>query len=132
MAHSREARVPFLDKKVMEFAFQLPENYIIKEGLTKLILRNSMKGIVPNEILDRKDKIGFATPEKKWLKERGIQKIMKKWFKDVKPLCSEFINLNKTNKYIDEHANGKKNHARILWRTLFLEAWFRAFKANLV
>lgn len=69
MAHSVESRVPFLTPKLAEFLLSLPEEYLIsKEGMTKHIFREAMRGLVPDAILDRKDKIGFATPEQRWLK----------------------------------------------------------------
>jgi asparagine synthase (glutamine-hydrolysing) len=64
MAHSLEARVPFLDHRLVEFLFTLPEEWKIKGITTKHILREAMKGILPEYIRTRKDKIGFrSTPE---------------------------------------------------------------------
>ena len=63
-----ESGVPFLSVPLVEFLFTLPERYIIDEpGVPKSILRNAMRGIVPDRILDRRDKLGFVTPEKRWL-----------------------------------------------------------------
>ena len=70
MACSIESRVPFLTPVLAEFLLSLPEPYLISpEGVTKHVFREAMRGIVPNEILDRRDKVGFATPEKRWLQE---------------------------------------------------------------
>lgn len=132
MYHSRESRVPFLDIDLMEFVFTLPEDYIIKNGYTKKVLRDSMRGIVPDEILDRKDKIGFATPEDDWLREEGLSGLLKEWFVDNEPICLEYIDIEKTKKCIDEHLEKKSEHGRMIWRTLFLEAWFKNFKEYLV
>ena len=64
MISSIEGRVPFLNTKLSEFVFSLPEKFLVSDsGLTKSILRSSLAGIVPDQILDRKDKIGFQTPE---------------------------------------------------------------------
>jgi asparagine synthase (glutamine-hydrolysing) len=72
MAWSIESRVPFLTPALTEFLFSLPEEYLLSpQGVTKHVFREAMRGIVPDEILDRRDKIGFATPEKQWLKELG-------------------------------------------------------------
>jgi asparagine synthase (glutamine-hydrolysing) len=69
MRFSVESRVPFLTQDLAEFLFSLPEDYLIsKNGETKSIFRVAMRGIVPDEILDRRDKIGFATPEFQLLK----------------------------------------------------------------
>jgi asparagine synthase (glutamine-hydrolysing) len=68
MAHGVEVRFPFLDPVLTEFVFSLPEEYIIgSDGETKAVLRGAMRGIVPDSILDRRDKVGFATPEQHWL-----------------------------------------------------------------
>ena len=68
MAFSVESRVPFLTPKLVNFLFSLPEHYLVAEdGTSKAVFRKAMRGIVPDAILDRRDKIGFATPEKRWL-----------------------------------------------------------------
>jgi asparagine synthase (glutamine-hydrolysing) len=68
MAFSIESRVPFLTPKLASFILSLPEEYLIApNSTTKAVFRQAMRGIVPDVILDRGDKIGFATPEKDWL-----------------------------------------------------------------
>ena len=68
MVHSIESRVPFLTVDLAEFLLRLPDEYLISDsGESKCIFRSAMRGIVPDLILDRRDKIGFATPEKSWL-----------------------------------------------------------------
>jgi asparagine synthase (glutamine-hydrolysing) len=68
MAYSIESRVPFLTPQLAEFIFSLPEEYVVRgDGTSKAVFRQSMRGLVPDAILDRRDKIGFATPERDWL-----------------------------------------------------------------
>jgi asparagine synthase (glutamine-hydrolysing) len=68
MASSIESRLPFLTPDLAEFLLRLPAEYILgRDGTTKRVFRQAMRGIVPDPILDRRDKIGFATPEKRWL-----------------------------------------------------------------
>ncbi|MCX7521046.1 asparagine synthase (glutamine-hydrolyzing) [Microbacterium sp. STN6] len=68
MRFSIESRVPFLDRELVAVALSLPEDYLVgPDGESKRILRRAMRGIVPDEVLDRRDKIGFATPESSWL-----------------------------------------------------------------
>ncbi len=79
MAFSIESRVPFLTPALVKFVFSLPEDYLIaRDGTTKAVLRQAMRKIVPDEILDRKDKIGFATPERAWLlaQRRWVEQIL--------------------------------------------------------
>ncbi|MDQ3918659.1 MAG: asparagine synthase (glutamine-hydrolyzing) [Acidobacteriota bacterium] len=67
MAHSREVRLPFLDHRLVEFVFSLPDSLIIREGWTKWILRRAFRGVVPDAILDRVDKLGYEPPQRQWL-----------------------------------------------------------------
>lgn len=68
MAFSIESRVPFLTPALASFLFALPEDYLLAtDGTTKAVFRQAMRGIVPDAILDRRDKFGFPTPEKHWL-----------------------------------------------------------------
>lgn len=67
MAHSREVRLPFLDHNLVEFVFQVPERLLVRGGWTKWIIREAFRGIVPREISDRVDKLGYMPPQQKWL-----------------------------------------------------------------
>jgi asparagine synthase (glutamine-hydrolysing) len=67
MAHSIESRVPFLTPQLAEFLLRLPEAYLLgPDGTSKRVFRSAMRGLVPDPVLDRRDKIGFATPERHW------------------------------------------------------------------
>jgi asparagine synthase (glutamine-hydrolysing) len=137
MAHGRESRVPFLDIDVMEFVFQLPEEYLISDGETKSILRDAMAGITPDDVLNRQDKIGFAPPEDQWLQADGIQSLLQEWFLQERPSCHEYIDLEATRSMVrsavsdtsedTEGASNPVSDTRTIWRSLFLEAWFREF-----
>ena len=72
MAHSREVRLPFLDHSLVEFAFSLPDHLKIDGGLGKVVLRESMRGILPEGIRERKDKIGYEPPQRDWLAEPDV------------------------------------------------------------
>lgn len=78
MAWSVESRTPFMDYRLFEFTLGLPERFVYKNGVRKTILREAMKGIIPDAIYNRRDKMGFVTPEETWLKGEG-----KKWFLDA-------------------------------------------------
>ena len=68
MAFSLECRVPFLTPALAAFLLALPESYLVApDGTRKDVFRRAMRGLVPDEILDRPDKIGAATPEHRWL-----------------------------------------------------------------
>jgi len=78
MAFSIETRTPFLTSELAHFVMSLPESYLVSDkGETKSVLRAAMRGIVPDTILNRKDKIGFEAPEYDWLKPNSV--IIKRW-----------------------------------------------------
>jgi asparagine synthase (glutamine-hydrolysing) len=78
MAFSVECRFPFLDYRLVEPAFSLPGGLKQHNGVTKHILRESVKGLIPDEVFKRKDKIGFATPQKEWLNTS-----LRHWVKEI-------------------------------------------------
>jgi asparagine synthase (glutamine-hydrolysing) len=69
MAHSREVRLPFLNKELVEFCFSLPDEFKLQLGWTKFIMRKSFNDILPTEICWRKEKVGFEPPQNEWLKD---------------------------------------------------------------
>lgn len=70
MAWSVESRVPFLTRPVVELLARVPEEWLIDDaGRTKAVFRDAMRGLVPDPILDRRDKVGFVTPEARWMLE---------------------------------------------------------------
>jgi asparagine synthase (glutamine-hydrolysing) len=77
MAHSREVRLPFLNKDLVNFVASLSSSYKIKDGFTKWILRESVKDKLPKEIVWRKGKIGYEPPQKLWMQNAKVQEITK-------------------------------------------------------
>lgn len=121
MAFSIESRVPFLTLPLAEFLLSIPEHYLISdEGVTKHIFREAMRGIVPDSHLDRKDKIGFATPESKWLLE--MKDIIKDWIR-MAPEIS-FINKEEIIKEFDEVIEGKRKFDGRVWRWVNYLRWY--------
>jgi asparagine synthase (glutamine-hydrolysing) len=120
MAFSIESRVPFLDHRIVEFAFTLPDDAKIHEGRTKRILRDSMNGILPDAITNRTDKKGFVTPgEIKWL--RGPLKfLLDQKFDDI-----PFLSAEKSKLLIDEFKAGNNQNANLVWRLATLKYWMQ-------
>lgn len=126
MAHSIESRVPFLTPEIAEFILSLPEEYLIsQDGTTKCVFRQAMRGIVPDAILDRKDKIGFATPERQWM---GA---MKSW---IDPLLNSDMAQRVTPLHLPHIRqewqailSGSKPFDWRVWRWVNLIAWTEAF-----
>lgn len=125
MANSLEARSPFLDHKVIEFAASLPENLKMNRFRVKYLLKKVAARLVPSEVVYRR-KMGFGVPIGHWF--RGE---MKDFVKDV--LLSEtslsrgIIKREMIEKYVKEHISGDFDHAFQIWSLLMMELWFQRF-----
>ena len=73
MANATEVRLPFLDHELVQFLFTLPSHFKIHNGWTKWLLRQSVKNILPEEIVWRKDKTGFEPPQMQWMADPYVQ-----------------------------------------------------------
>jgi asparagine synthase (glutamine-hydrolysing) len=128
MASSLESRLPFMDYRLVEFAFQLPWEYKVHYATGKYIHRQAMKGILPDFIANNPIKFGFNTPVSQFFKKSCALKI-----KPIDILLSEeCINRGLFKKdalirIINEHDSDKKNHSSLLFRLLSVELWFRNF-----
>ena len=117
MAFSVESRVPFLDHRLVEFAFGLADEDKIHKADTKYILREALKNTLPEAIYARKDKKGFVTPgENKWL--RGPLKHL-----IDNPVFPEFINNEKANSILTQYRKGDNSNATLVWRLATLAEW---------
>lgn len=123
MRFSVESRVPFLTTKIANLVLSLPEEYLIsQEGQTKHVFRAAMRGIVPDQILDRRDKIGFETPEQQWLKTLGQQ--ARKWLEEDPGL--PFLNMNVVRETFDRMLNGREPFSWQAWRWINFCRWYAA------
>lgn len=122
MMHSLEGRVPFLDKEIVKFAFQLPAKYKLHNGTGKYIIRKSVEGIVPKEILWGEKRI-FFTPLKKWmdegLRDIAIERLMK----------TEIFDKRNVLKLIHKENNSLRRYkySNQLWSLLMIETWYQQF-----
>ena len=127
MWFSIESRVPFLDYRLVEKILATASNMKIRNGMTKYLLRESMKGILPEKIRLRRDKIGFDTPLCDWFREDMWQKTITEIFNSDSFKSRIFINHKKCLKLIENHFSGKTNNANEIWKLIHLEIWFREF-----
>lgn len=126
MAHSIESRVPFLTPKFAEFTFSLPENYLISnKGVTKSVFREAMRGIVPNEIIDRTDKLGFNTPEQTWMLELRpfIEQVLSSHTFNTLPM----LNQSEIRHDWENILSGKSKFDFRVWRWLNFVLWVEKF-----
>lgn len=127
MAFSIESRVPFLTPELVDFVLSLPEEYIVApDGTSKAVFRRAMRGIVPDSILDRKDKIGFATPERIWLSAASAW-IQKQFDADVASAIPAF-RLDVVSRDWQEIRQGRRAFSFAVWRCLNVIAWTKRFQ----
>jgi asparagine synthase (glutamine-hydrolysing) len=126
MAFSIESRVPFLDYRFVEYVAALPLSQKIRNGVTKNVLRNAIRGIVPETIRCRMDKMGFVTPEEVWMRE------------DLRPFVLEILSSAtfSTRPYWDAEAvirnylaflDKRSAYSPEIWRIICTELWLRKF-----
>jgi len=127
MAFSVEARVPFLDHRLAEFLFSLPAEHIIRGNVTKYIFRESMRGIVPDRILRRTDKIGFYIDE--YLLMRESKDFIKEKFEELDGTDGIF-NRNYLLDNTDRMLEDRRNYDSKLWRSLNGIIWKSKFKVK--
>lgn len=115
-----ESRVPFLTTDLAEFCLTLPEHYLVSPtGETKHILKAAMRGIVPDAILDRRDKIGFATPEQEWFRQLGATAL--KWIEAADQI--PFLDAGQAKREVELIAGGHKQMSPETWRLINYCRW---------
>jgi len=127
MWFSLEARVPFLDYRLVEKTLATRGDLIIKNGMTKHLLRESMKGILPEKIRIRRDKVGFDTPQDEWLKKTAWKDMVTEILNSRSFAGREIIDPVEAMKTYNAHISGKINAAKEIWKWVHLELWHREF-----
>ncbi|HLL99427.1 MAG TPA: asparagine synthase-related protein, partial [Pyrinomonadaceae bacterium] len=123
MANSLEARSPFLDHKVIEFAASLPEKIKVRGTETKYLLKKAASRIVPREVLYRR-KMGFGIPVGYWLRNE-MKSFMFETLLAEKSFKRGLFKPETVERLVVEHVAEKQNHTYPLWTLLMLELWFR-------
>jgi len=130
MAFSIESRVPFLTPALAQFAVGMPDDYLIApDGTGKLVLRRSLRGLVPDPILDRRDKIGFATPEATWL--RTLHTWVETVFRSDAARAAGPLRVDAARRRWQEMRDGKRPFDPTAWRWLNLIRWIDLFAVEL-
>jgi asparagine synthase (glutamine-hydrolysing) len=127
MAVSLETRAPFLDHRLVEFAWGLPQRQKIRDGQSKWLLRQVLYRHVPRELIDR-PKQGFAVPLDRWL--RGP---LRDWAEDLldqeRLECEGYLAANTVRQAWTEHLSGRQNRQHELWNVLMFQAWLKEYAA---
>jgi asparagine synthase (glutamine-hydrolysing) len=120
MAHSIESRVPFLDHRLIELAFSLSNEDKINKSVTKYILRESLKDVLPEKVYNRRDKKGFVTPgEINWLR-KPLRNLL-----DIDYSNFDYWDKNTTEKIIADYLNGNNKNSKLVWRIATLNYWLK-------
>ena len=127
MWFSIEARVPFLDHRLVERTISLNDDLIINDGMTKYILREAMKGRLPEPIRMRKDKIGFGTPHDEWFRTPVFQKYIKDIIYSPAFASRGLVDVKKVQDLYARHLNRNGNYGKEIWKWIHMEKWFNAF-----
>jgi len=127
MWFSLEARVPFLDYRLVEKTLATHDNLIIKNGMTKHLLRESMRGILPEKIRLRREKVGFDTPQDEWFKKTAWKNMVSEILNSRSFAGRGIINPVEAKKNYGAHISGKLNASKEIWKWIHLELWHREF-----
>src|SRR5438477_4441027 len=125
MTVSLEARSPFLDHHLMEFAASLPEKLKLRRLTTKYLLKRVLKKLVPEENLTR-SKMGFGVPINHWFRG-AMQPFLRETLLSDKAFARGLFKPESVRRIIDEHVEGRDAHEHRLWSLLMLELWFQRF-----
>jgi asparagine synthase (glutamine-hydrolysing) len=118
--------MPFLDYRLVSFVFSLPPEFKIHDGLSKTILRRALKKDIPSLILDRRDKIGFVTPEAEWFRTE-MKDRMKDVFHSSSIRARGLYRVRRLRELFQKHLDGSVDASRPLWRAFHLELWMRKY-----
>ncbi len=127
MRFSIEARMPFLDHRLVERTLAMHGDAFIKDGMTKHILREAMRGTLPEKIRLRKDKIGFGTPNEEWFRSEQFKPFILDLLHSDSFRGRGIIDADMAGKVYSRHLSRKVNAAREIWKWINLELWFREY-----
>ena len=128
MAHSIEARTPFLDWRLVEFIQSLPPHFKLSNGISKRVLRQGLEGILPEEIRTRISKLGFATPEEIWVKEHS-PKLFQDLVRDAVDNSFGILNAQAI-KEADDVILGRVPFHNLPWRLIIFGRWIQRFSVS--
>ncbi|MBN1104520.1 MAG: asparagine synthase (glutamine-hydrolyzing) [Deltaproteobacteria bacterium] len=126
MAFSVEARLPFLDHRLVEYCLTLPASWKILGTTTKRVLREAMRDRLPRELVERRDKKGYATPMARWFRNElrlGIEDL----FTSASFKSRGILDPEKVVRKFRQHLRGERDYTWEIWRWISLEMWFRRF-----
>lgn len=125
MAASLEARVPFLDHRLVEFVATLPASFKVRGLKTKFLLRRTLDGIVPAQILNKK-KHAFLVPTAEWF-QNGMREFVREMLFSETTMNRRYFNPEYVKRLVNEHFAGRRDFNQEIWSLLCFELWHRLF-----
>lgn len=125
MAHSVEARVPFLDNDLVDYVARIPAEFKLQPKRSKIVLREAMRGLLPDETIDRR-KQGFTPPDQTWYKGRN-QAFVRDLILGDRAVERGYFRPEALERILQEHLSDKRNHRFLLWSLMCFEWWNRLF-----
>lgn len=122
MAHGLESRVPFVDHQIVEFAATMPSNVKFKEGHLKHVLKSALGQVLPPEVANRQDKMGFPVPLQAWLRD-PLRELVHQVLDSPAARQRAFTN----NRVVLEKIDNEPQFGRAVWGMLCLELWQQEF-----
>jgi asparagine synthase (glutamine-hydrolysing) len=126
MAHSREVRLPLLDRRVAELALSLPPEYVYRDRVSKSPLRDAVRDLVPEGVLARRDKTGFLTPQALWLAEPGARERIAELLLSPEARGRGLYEIDAVEGDLGE---GSWRDPAGIWRAAVAELWLRRLAA---
>lgn len=127
MAFGMEGRSPFLDKDLVEYSIAIEDQMKICGGYTKFILREVMKGIMPEKVRLRVDKKGFSVPQDEWFRTEKFQKLVNDILSSESFAKRGYFVPEEAKKLYQRHLSGEINISKDIWKWINLELWFREY-----
>jgi len=125
MAHSLEARSPFLDHELVEFAAALPSQLKLNRHGSKALLKSALRGLLPDDILDR-PKMGFGIPLGEWLRT-SLRELLLDTVISERALSRGLFRPGAVRGIVNSHLKGDDSNQYVIWDLLMLELWMRRF-----
>ena len=125
MAHSIESRIPFLDQELVEWVFRLPPSAIIRDGWSRAIFRQGLRDALPEKIRTRRWKVGFTTPEMRWLRARRA--IIQSLYRSPAFCARPYWNGLAVADAFRRACDGEIDDSMFFWRAINVELWLRVY-----
>jgi asparagine synthase (glutamine-hydrolysing) len=119
MAHSVEVRLPFLDRRIAEFALSLRAQMLVSDGISKRVLRDAARDAVPAVVLERREKVGYETPEERWFAAPEVRRRLGEVLLDERARSRGWY----ATAALERDVAGGWRDVGAMWRALNAELW---------